>query len=194
MIISSLYNNSDLNVEDRKLKSQRRIVADAYKRSSTFVDASKNPTIKMIEDLLQSDTPQQKKLLGLTRNANAQLETKLAELETASAREFQNEDNEFNNFYDYEWNGLWFNSEFEPSELDVRSQNESGLDVSAMNEFAFLAPERMITRTFNQHEFFNVDKSFFNITFQKAISSYKKQMNMVETGFIGVQSRYSITA
>ncbi len=212
MKIVSLLNDN-FKLEDRKLKIQRREIAEAYKKSSTFVDASKNPTIKAIENLLQSEGNSPKESLDLSPKNHSEINQ--AALEVASSREFQNEDFESNK-YDYiHWRGLGLNSMFgqpdpfiygkiENEKLEL-PQNENNLHQNqiepfTIENFRFVLPERFNDNNdhiqHNKQSLFgiNVGNSNINSTFQKAVSTYTIQMEMAENGFTVAQPQFSLTA
>ena len=91
-ILSSL--NDNYKLEERKFESQRKEMAKAYKRSSTFIEASKNPVNNLINDLLKSEIDLPKQLLKPIINT----EISLAELEVASSSHFDDKEFELNRF------------------------------------------------------------------------------------------------
>ncbi|SOC39613.1 hypothetical protein [Ureibacillus acetophenoni] len=166
MKISSLLN--DINkFEERKYVSQRREMAKAYKKSSTFIEASKNPVTNLLNELLKSEKDLAKQLHNPVYD-----ELKQAELEIASASG---------------------NDEIEPNRIHQLKDNHLNLISTELNKFVLFeeskieSEQQFASRT-------NVNNNFIKNKFQRAITTYSYQMKFAKTGFIQQQSQYNITA
>lgn len=56
MRIAKLINENNLNIEERKRSLQRRDMNEAYKKTESFVKATKNPVLEVLENLLSGKT------------------------------------------------------------------------------------------------------------------------------------------
>ncbi|KGR80244.1 hypothetical protein [Ureibacillus manganicus] len=161
-ILSSL--NDNYKLEERKFESQRKEMAKAYKRSSTFIEASKNPVNNLINDLLKSEIDLPKQLLKPIINT----EISLAELEVASSSHFDDGEFELNRFHHLKNDIL---HRYEKTKTDYLATTYE----TAIKE-----------------NIFRNDLKYRK--FQKAISSYKFHMNLAHNTFVNGKSQYIITA
>lgn len=204
MKISSLLNGSYYKFDDRKLEAQRKEMAKAYKRSSTFIEASKNPAINLIKDLLQSDKDSSTQLLN--QDIQDQTEPNLiqAELEVASSSDFQNEEFEQHRFSHIQ--GLNINNNpLSEHVSNPYSINRIHLE-DTKNNINHNLPKKSFTININQPEkllslerngditYDHFQNRYISNRFQKAISTYAFQMKMAETGFVAEHSNYTLTA
>lgn len=161
--ISSLLN--DINkFEERKYVSQRREMAKAYKKSSTFIEASKNP---VTNELLKSENDLPKQFQNPVYD-----ELKQAELEIASARE---------------------NDEIEPNRIHQLKDEQLNLISNELNKLVLFQESKIESeQQFASRN--DINNYFIKSKFQKAISSYAFHIKLAESGFVPQQSQYNVTA
>lgn len=168
--ILSLLNDHN-KFEERKFVSQRRDMAKAYKKSSTFIEASKNPVTNLLNELLKSekDLPKQ---LDYENKVNKEL--RQTELELASANDFHNDEIELNRFHQLKDDYLnLISNELNKFVLFQESKIESEQQFASRND---------------------INNYFMKSKFQKAISTYTFHIKLAKTGFMQQQSQYNITA
>lgn len=175
--------NDNYKLEERKFESQRREMAKAYKNSSSFIEASKNPVTNLINDLLKSEKELPKHLLKTNLNSSLGL----AELEVASSSDFHNEEIEPNRFHHLKDDNINYNF-FEFSKFNAFLNNSNNYDLKITNKLStrYGIPENILRLHLND--------TLVNRKFQKAISTYKYQMSLAEKGFESGHSKYTIIA
>ncbi|CAM5194398.1 putative protein OS=Ureibacillus acetophenoni OX=614649 GN=SAMN05877842_10628 PE=4 SV=1 [Ureibacillus acetophenoni] len=185
--------NTEQLFENQKLNFQRKKLQEAYKKTATFVDKSKNPTIKLIAELLQSS---KNKSLDLPQHDP----TNQTELESASSSDYNNEtpfieNNRIENFeaanqFEIDNNPL----------IDNANEINGYLDEPfVFTDARFNIQETSIEN--RQRSLENIKQSLYysdiNLTrntYEKAISHYTNHMKMAQAGYHITPSQYSWTA
>lgn len=195
MRISHFLNEHNVNLEERKRVMQRKEMSETYKKNASFLQASKNPMLEMLENLLSGKTEKEmhENISSMDEGASyieeetTNTDEKEGQLEQISTAEFELRKHSLQDLLI----GESASAQFQQMTSQISSENnfEVNDEEPFVNErIDFNLPEHL-TKDFNWNA--NREKIFgkglesliIQRTYKKAVSKYTFQMQMAEKGF-----------
>lgn len=206
MRIANLLTENDLNSEERKRSINQRKVNETYKKNASYVQASQNPLLEVLENLLSDKTEKEvQPQISPSSEMKKKVESESAVDEPNSMAEFEQGKKVYFSplisFYPNIQNAVSDKTRIQQMTSQVKGESEDEEHLTSVNDerFDVFIPERFkndFTRTTNEESVFgkNLEQLLFERTFNKAKKSYSYQMQVAQDGFTIPQSKYSLTA
>lgn len=192
MKISTLMHGTTVDLEERKRALQRRDAGEAYKRTSKFVEASKNPLLAALENLLSGKTDKElhEADKALPQSVKEQLNTFIRPESSNKSDELQKETVSLKDFLTQADLSSVQSTPQVAEKTNVQNMvDELQAEAPFADEpFNIQIPERfeqMPERNTEQPTVFgrDLEQHMFQLAFNRAMNKYASHVAMVKNGY-----------